>query len=139
MEKYDFSGWATRNNIKCADGRVILKDAFKHHDGQTVPMVWMHQHNDPNNVLGHAILENREEGVYAYGVFNDTEAGKQAKLLVQHGDVDALSIYANRLKQQGQIILDENIWGRQTTGQHISLDYCCISAFLSLLEDFIRR
>ena len=109
MLKYDFSGWATRNNIKCADGRIILKDAFKHQDGQTVPMVWMHQHNDPNNVLGHALLENRDEGVYAYGIFNDSEAGKQAKLLVEHGDVDSLSIYANKLKQQGPGVQHGNI------------------------------
>ena len=99
--KYDFSGWATKNNLKCSDGRTILKDAFKHNDGQTVPLVWNHQHNDPLNVLGHALLENRENGVYAYCTFNDTEAGKNAKMLVQHGDVTALSIYANQLKQQG--------------------------------------
>ena len=101
MEKYDFSGWATKNNLKCSDGRTILKHAFKEDDGKTVPMVWNHQHNDPLNVLGHARLENRDDGVYAYGVFNDTEAGKSAKLLVKHGDVVALSIYANQLKQQG--------------------------------------
>lgn len=101
MEKYDFSGWATRNNLKCSDGRVILKDAFKHNDGQIVPLVWNHQHNEAINVLGHALLENRPEGVYTYGTFNDTEQGKNAKLLVEHGDVVALSIYANRLKQNG--------------------------------------
>lgn len=101
MKKYDFSGWATRANLKCSDGRIISKDAFKHNDGQTVPMVWNHQHNDPLNVLGHALLENRDEGVYAYCVFNETEAGKNAKLLVEHGDVSALSIYANQLKQKG--------------------------------------
>ena len=101
MEKFDFSGWATKVNLKCSDGRIILKDAFKHNDGQTVPLVWNHQHDDPNEVLGHALLENREEGVYAYCKFNDTESGKTAKLLVQHGDVNALSIYANQLKQQG--------------------------------------
>lgn len=98
--KYDFSGWATKNNLKCSDGRTILKDAFKHNDGQTVPLVWNHQHNDPLNVLGHAVLENRDGGVYAYCTFNDTEAGKNAKTLVEHGDVSALSIYANQLKQQ---------------------------------------
>lgn len=102
---YDFSGWATRNNLKCSDGRIILKDAFKHNDGQKVPLVWNHQHNDPLNVLGHALLENREEGVYAYCVFNDTEAGRSAKELVQHGDISALSIYANKLKQQGANVL----------------------------------
>ena len=101
MPKYDFSGWATKNNLKCSDGRTILKDAFKHNDGQTVPLVWNHQHNDPLNILGHALLENRESGVYAYCTFNETEAGQNAKMLVQHGDVTALSIYANQLKQQG--------------------------------------
>lgn len=100
-QTYDFSGWATRNNIKCSDGRTIMEDAFKHNDGKTVPMVWMHQHNDPMNVLGHALLENRKEGVYAYCSFNDTEVGQHAKELVKHGDVDALSIYANQLKQNG--------------------------------------
>ena len=101
MSKYDFSGWATKNNLRCSDGRTIMKDAFKHNDGQTVPLVWNHQHNDPLNVLGHALLENREEGVYAYCKFNDTEAGRNAKMLVEHGDVTALSIYANKLKQKG--------------------------------------
>ena len=100
-KKYDFSGWATKNNLRCSDGRTILKDAFKHNDGQTVPLVWNHQHNDPLNVLGHALLENRESGVYAYCTFNDTEAGKNAKMLVEHGDVTALSIYANQLRQKG--------------------------------------
>nr|DAJ42749.1 MAG TPA: major capsid protein [Caudoviricetes sp.] len=105
MDKFDFSGWATRANLKCSDGRVILKDAFKHNDGQTVPLVWNHQHSDPNEVLGHALLENREDGVYAYCKFNETESGRTAKLLVQHGDVSALSIYANQLKQQGSHVL----------------------------------
>lgn len=100
--KYDFSGWATRNNLKCSDGRTILKDAFKHDDGQTVPLVWNHQHNDPTNVLGHALLENREEGVYAYCTFNNTEKGQMAKEMVKHGDVKALSIYANQLKEQAK-------------------------------------
>lgn len=103
--EYDFSGWATRNNIKCSDGRTILKDAFKHNDGQIVPLVWNHDHNDPLNVLGHALLENRDEGVYAYCTFNDTDAGRNAKALVEHGDVTALSIYANQLKQQGPNVL----------------------------------
>lgn len=107
--KYDFSGWATRNNIKCSDGRTILKDAFKQHDGQTVPLVWNHQHNESANVLGHAVLENRDEGVYAYCTFNDTEAGKNAKLLVEHGDVTALSIYANQLKQKGSNVMHGTI------------------------------
>ena len=101
MSKYDFTGWATKNNLRCSYGRRILQDAFKHKDGQTVPLVWNHQHNDPHNVLGHALLENRTEGVYAYCKFNDTEAGQNAKTLVQHGDVTALSIYANQLKQNG--------------------------------------
>ena len=105
MEKFDFSGWATKANLKCSDGRTILKDAFKNDDGHTVPLVWNHQHNDPLNVLGHALLENREEGVYAYCKFNDTEAGQNAKLLVEHGDVSALSIYANQLKQNGSHVL----------------------------------
>ena len=103
--EYDFGGWATRNNIRCSDGRTILKDAFKHNDGQTVPLVWNHDHNDPLNVLGHALLENRDEGVYAYCTFNDTDAGRNAKALVEHGDVTALSIYANQLKQQGPNVL----------------------------------
>lgn len=97
--KYDFSGWATRNNIKCTDGRTILKDAFKHCDGMIVPLVWGHRHDDPLYVLGHALLENREEGVYTYCAFNDTESGRSGKALVQHGDITQLSIYANQLKQ----------------------------------------
>lgn len=109
MAKWDFSGWATRANLKCSDGRTILKDAFKHMDGKQVPLVWNHQHNDPTEVLGHALLENRDEGVYAYCAFNDTESGQTAKLLVQHGDVNALSIYANNLKQQMSNVLHGNI------------------------------
>ena len=94
---YDFSGWATKNDIECSDGRTIRKDAFKDNDGQKVPLVWNHQHNDPNEVLGHALLENREDGVYAYCKFNSTEAGQTAKELVRNGDVTSLSIYANKL------------------------------------------
>lgn len=101
MDNFDFSGWATRNDLLCADGRTIKKDAFKDNDGQTVPLVYNHQHNDVNNVLGHALLENRDEGVYAYCSFNNTESGQAAKELVQHGDVASLSIYANKLKQVG--------------------------------------
>lgn len=102
---YDFSGWATRNNIECSDGRTIMRDAFKDNDGQKVPLVWNHQHNSPDEVLGHALLENREDGVYAYCKFNDTESGKTAKSLVVNGDVDKLSIYANRLKSlKNQVI-----------------------------------
>ena len=109
MDSFDFSGWATKANLKCSDGRTIMKDAFKHNDGATVPLVWNHQHNDPNEVLGHALLENRDEGVYAYCKFNDTETGKTAKLLVQHGDVVALSIYANQLKQNMNHVIHGNI------------------------------
>lgn len=105
MDKFDFSGWATRNDLQCSDGRIIRKDAFKSNNGQKVPLVWNHQHSDPNEVLGHALLENRNEGVYAYCTFNETESGKTAKLLVQHGDVSALSIYANQLKQQGNNVI----------------------------------
>lgn len=105
MDKYDFSGWATKNNIECSDGRIIMKDAFKNDDGHKVPLVWNHQHDDPSEVLGHALLENREEGVYAYCKFNDTESGKQAKALVVNGDVDKLSIYANKLKSQANNVI----------------------------------
>jgi len=104
-KKYDFSGWATRNNIKCSDGRTIRRDAFKGNDGETVPLVWNHNHKDAENVLGHALLENREEGVYAYGSFNETEQGKHAKELVRHGDIVSLSIFANKLKQNGSDVI----------------------------------
>ena len=100
MKDYDFSGWATRNNIECSDGRTIMKDAFLENDGQKVPLVWNHQHDDPDVVLGHALLENREDGVYAYCKFNNTEAGLNAKELVKNGDITNLSIYANKLKSQ---------------------------------------
>lgn len=106
---YDFSGWATRANLKCSDGRIIMKDAFKHNDGKVVPLVWNHQHNDPNEVLGHALLKNMDDGVYAYCKFNDTESGQTAKLLVQHRDVNQLSIYANKLKQQMSNVLHGDI------------------------------
>ena len=109
MVNYDFGGWATKNDIMCSDGRIIRKDAFKHNDGQTVPVVWNHQHNDINDVLGHALLENREEGVYAYVKLNDTDNGKAAKEMVQHGDITALSIYANQLKQSLTNVLHGNI------------------------------
>ena len=92
MDNYDFSGWATRNDLKCSDGRTIRRDAFKGNDGAIVPLVWNHEHNDPNAVLGHAMLENRDDGVYAYGTFNDTEQGQHAKKLLQNGDVRSLSI-----------------------------------------------
>lgn len=105
MVKYDFSGWATRNDILCADGRTIRKDAFKANDGQTVPLLYGHCHNDPDRILGHALLENRDEGVYAYCTFNESESGKAAKEAVRHGDVKSLSIYANKLKQSGNDVL----------------------------------
>lgn len=101
MDNYDFSGWATKNDLVCGDGRTIRRDAFKDNDGQTVPLVWNHGGTDPENILGHALLENRDEGVYAYCKFNDTEAGQRGKKLVQHGDIRSLSIYANKLKQVG--------------------------------------
>lgn len=103
--KYDFSGYATRNNIKCSDGRVIMRDAFKDNDHKKVPLVWQHDHMSPDNVLGHAMLENREDGVYAYGCFNGTPSGLNAKELVKNGDVRALSIYANKLKQDGANVI----------------------------------
>ena len=103
--EYDFSGWATKNNILCSDGRTIMKDAFKHHDGQKVPLVWNHQHNFPDDVLGHALLENREEGVYAYCSFNDSDMARAAREAVKHGDVTAMSIYANKLKQMGSNVV----------------------------------
>jgi len=109
MEKFNFSGWATKNNIKCSDGRTILKDAFKEYDGKTVPLVWAHQHSEPANVLGHALLENREEGVYTYGFFNDSDNGIAARKAVEHGDIKALSIYANRLKQHGDSVVHGDI------------------------------
>lgn len=109
MEKYDFHGWATRNDLRCSDGRIIRRDAFKHCDGKIVPLVWNHRHDDPTNVLGHALLENREDGVYAYCSFNDSEAGKAARLLVEHGDISALSIFANGLKQDGSNVLHGDI------------------------------
>lgn len=108
-KNYDFSGWATRNNVKCSDGRTILKDAFKDDDGAVLPLVWNHKHDVPDNVLGYALLENRDEGVYAFCKFNDTESGRNAKLLVEHGDISALSIYANQLKQQGSNVLHGTI------------------------------
>ena len=103
--EYDFGGWATYNNLLCADGRTIRKDAFVDNDGQNVPLVWNHQHNSPDNVLGHAMLKNREDGVYAYCSFNDSESGQNAKLLVEHGDICSLSILANNLKEQAGNVL----------------------------------
>ena len=109
MEQYDFSGWATRNDLLCGDGRTIRKNAFKDNDGQTVPLVWNHDHANAESVLGHALLENRDDGVYAYCKFNDSEAGKNAKLLVEHGDVRSLSINANKLKQIGKDVIHGSI------------------------------
>ena len=109
MEKFDFGGWATRNDLLCGDGRTIRKNAFKDNDGCTIPLVWNHEHNNPDAVLGHAVLENRDDGVYAYGVFNDTEQGRTAKKLVQNGDVKSLSIWANQLKQIGSDVIHGNI------------------------------
>lgn len=102
---YDFCGYATKNDLRCADGRVIRHDAFKENDGQTVPLVWQHVHTDPTNVLGHALLENRDDGVYAYATFNNTPSGQHAKEMVKHGDVVSMSIYANRLKQHGSDVV----------------------------------
>ena len=109
MNDYDFSGWATKNDLRCSDGRVIKKDAFKHNDGQIVPLVWNHQHAGAENVLGHALLKNMSDGVYAYGKFNETEQGLNAKMLVQHGDIVSLSIFANRLKQNGPNVMHGDI------------------------------
>jgi hypothetical protein len=108
-QKFDFSGYATKADLKCSDGRTIRKDAFKHNDGKKVPLVWQHMHDGPENILGHAILENREDGVYTYCVFNDTEEGKRARTLVEHGDITELSIHANELKQKGSDVLHGNI------------------------------
>ena len=109
MSNYDFSGYATRNDLLCQDGRTIRQNAFVDNDGCEVPLVWNHEHNDPNAVLGHAVLENRKDGVYAYGMFNDTEQGQMAKKLVQKGDVKSLSIWANQLKQIGNDVIHGNI------------------------------
>lgn len=106
---YDFCGWATRNDLKCSDGRIIRRNAFIGNDGQTVPLVWNHDHTDPYRVIGHALLENRPEGVYAYGKFNETDLGKTAKIYVDHGDITAMSIYANQLQQQGPNVMHGNI------------------------------
>ena len=109
MGKYDFGGWATRNDLLCGDGVTIKKDAFKHNDGKEVPLIWMHDHTSPDAVLGHAVLENREDGVYAYGKFNDLPQGKHAKSLVMNGDVRALSIWANQLKKLGADVIHGDI------------------------------
>ena len=102
---YDFSGWATRNDLRCADGLIIREGAFKENDGMTVPLVWNHDHEDPYRVIGHALLENREEGVYAYGKFNETDLGKTAKIYVEHGDITSMSIYSNQVQKQGPNVM----------------------------------
>lgn len=109
MKNYHFSGYATKNNLKCSDGRIIRKDAFKDCDGATVPLVWQHLHNEPGNILGHAVLENRSDGVYAYATFNESVAGKNAKMLVEHGDITALSIYANELVEKDKNVVHGTI------------------------------
>ena len=108
-EKFDFCGWASKNNLRCSDGRIIRKDAFKHNDGETVPLVWNHDHADPYRIVGHARLENREEGVYAYCKLNDTDLGKTARIYVEHGDITQMSIYANQLQQQGDNVIHGSI------------------------------
>lgn len=105
----DFSGWATKSGIKCTDGRTIMPDAFKHQDRMTVPLVWQHMHNGPENILGHAVLENRKDGVYTYGYFNSTEQGQMAKDLVMHKDIESLSIFARRLQEQGKFVMHGDI------------------------------
>lgn len=103
-KQHDFSGYATKYNLLCADGRTIQKDAFKHNDGARIPLVWQHLHNDPNNILGYAILEHRMDGVYAYGYFNDSQTGKQAKTLIEHGDIGSMSIFANKLVEKSNLV-----------------------------------
>ena len=102
---YHFSGYATKNDVLCSDGRVIRHNAFQNCDGIKVPLIWNHEHREPWGVLGHAYLENRDDGVYAYGVFNDTEQGQNALEYVRHGDLNSLSIFANRLKQTGKDVI----------------------------------
>ena len=108
-KKYDFSGWATKNDMRCTDGRTIRKNAFKDDDGRVVPLVWMHQHNDPDNVLGHALLQNKEDGVYAYCSLNDGYAAKNVREMLRHGDVHSLSIWANNLTQDDGNVLHGSI------------------------------
>ena len=107
--KFDFGGYATKNDLRCSDGRIIRSGAFADNDGTTVPLVWQHRHDSPDNVLGHAVLESRDDGVYAYCSTNDTPAGQQAKKIVMHGDVCALSIFANKLRQNGSDVIHGNI------------------------------
>ena len=107
--EFDFCGWASKNNLRCSDGRIIRKDAFKHNDGETVPLVWNHNHTDPYRIIGHARLENRDEGVYAFCKLNDTDLGKTARIYVEHGDITQMSIYANQLQQQGDNVIHGSI------------------------------
>src|SRR5690348_2755267 len=108
-QKPDFAGWATKAGLRCSDGRTIMKDAFAHQDKMKVPLVWQHGHNDPENILGYAILEHRDEGVYCYGYFNDTPKGISTKKVVQHGDVSWLSIYANQLVEKTKQVFHGSI------------------------------
>ena len=124
---YDFSGWVTKNNVLCSDGRIIRENAFAHNDGQVVPLVWNHMHNAPSNVIGKVLLENRPEGVFGYGTFNNTEMGRDSKELVQHGDIRGLSIYANRLKQNGPDVIHGTI-------REVSLVYATANPEASILN-----
>src|SRR5687768_2983640 len=101
----DFSGYATKANLKCSDGRTITSDAFKHQDQETVPLVWQHARNEMANVLGYAVLEHRDDGIYCEGFFNDTDTGIRAKKQVQHGDIKSLSIYANQLIEKSKVVM----------------------------------
>ena len=110
VKNYDFAGWVTKNDIRCADGVTIKHDAFKQNDGQKVPLVWNHDYTTPNNVLGHVILEHNDKGVYGYGFFNDTEEGINAKKQVQHGDISSMSIGARKIKRNGNNVIHGMIY-----------------------------
>ena len=133
---YDFSGYATRNDIECSDGRTIRRDAFKECDGKTVPLVWMHRHDDPDNVIGHALLENLDDGVYAYCSFNDSERAKSSKMLVEHGDITSLSIYANQLKQRGGNVLHGVIREVSLVLAGANPGACIVNSNLAHSEDY---
>lgn len=109
VDQYDFCGWVTKNDLQCGDGRIIRRDAFKHNDGDVVPLVWNHRHDDISNILGHVVLQNRQEGVYGYGCFNDTENGEHGKEILKHGDIASLSIYANHLQEVGNDVIGGQI------------------------------
>ena len=132
---YDFSGWATRNDIECADGLTIRQDAFADCDGINVPLVYMHDHKDPENVLGHCTLENREDGVYCYGAFNDTDKGQMAKALVAHGDITSLSIFANQLVKRGKDVLHGAIREVSLVLAGAILEQQLISRFFSMATE----